>query len=110
MLKYSLLKNRLGNLENVSQAHKAHDAEKNHTNPEMSSSIDCKDWAKNMEQGEECLGQFLGVDNVLLSYVVKKSLDSRLLQLTHQKFPTLDKEMIAHAPTWVLNTAGMFFG
>lgn len=32
------------------------------------------------------------------------------MQLTHQKFPTLDKEMIAHAPTWVLNTAGVFFG
>ena len=95
-------------LERVRAMQTLHDMEKQHKDPETADPtkiISAKDWTKTFETIDEYIGKHNGVRGVPLTYVVRP--DVAPAPAPADGFATDRDEMIARAPHFILDAAGV---
>ena len=75
------------------------DSEQNHKDPDSKPTINDNNWAKNLEEVEEHLRNYLGETKILLSYVVRREAEvSPQATDPSANYPLVQEEIILRAP------------
>ena len=91
-------------LENIRTICELREFETTYKNPDKLPVINPKDWPKSMEAINEYLRSVLGERMIPLAYVIHKNAD---IAPDTERFPTVQDEMIARAPHFTVNAAGV---
>ncbi|KAI2511159.1 hypothetical protein MHU86_3294 [Fragilaria crotonensis] len=93
-------------LETIRSVRDLREFESTYKAPTEAPTINAKDWPKTMESIEEYLRSYLGERQIPLAYVVRKS--EAVPEIDGEPtYPTIQDEMIARAPHFTLDGAGV---
>ena len=91
-------------LETIRTIRELREFESTYNNPNELPVINPKDWPKTMEAIDEYLRSVLGKRKIPLAYVIRKNVD---IAPDANRFPTVQDEMIAGAPHFLVNAKGV---
>ncbi|KAI2493979.1 hypothetical protein MHU86_20553 [Fragilaria crotonensis] len=92
-------------LDAIRELRELREFEASYKKPEDFPTINAKDWPKTMEAIDEYLRSVLGERKIPLAYVTRK--DIEVPDDADLTYPTIQDQMIARAPHYVVNTAGV---